>query len=331
MDIYVYSNEKRELLQEAKIGDLSKYLDDPECVVWVDMPLYNEDEKASAKKILYETFQFHRLTIKDCLGKQNQPKAEEFDSYVFFVLHGVDDKSNSMNFETKEISGYLGKNFLVTCHNHEFESIRKVKKSVNASSQSIKRGAPFLLYQVFDQLTDFYMPIIDDFDDNFNKLEDEVYERKSTRNNMLEKIMGFRRSVAHLKRVSTRQLEVLLKFSDGQFAIIPENDLPYFRDVQNHLLRISDLAESYRELISSLFDIHLNVTANKTNDVMKVLAVYNAVLLPLSLIAGIFGMNFEVMPGLSSPNGYFAVLFLMATIAFGLMVYFWWKGWFTND
>jgi magnesium transporter len=133
--------------------------------------------------------------------------------------------------------------------------------------------------------------------------------------------------VARLKRISSRQLDVLYRLSNGEFPQIPNNVLPFYRDVHDHLLRISDLSESYRDLVSGLFDIHFSVTANKTNEVMKVLAVFSAIMLPLSLIAGIYGMNFENMPELHSPHGYYLTLLLMIGIAVALLFYFWRQGW----
>jgi len=115
--------------------------------------------------------------------------------------------------------------------------------------------------------------------------------------------------------------------SHGEFPQIPANVLPFFRDVHDHLQRISDLSENYRDLVSSLFDIHFSVIATKTNEVMKTLAVVSAIILPLSLIAGIYGMNFENMPELKSQNGYYATLGLMVIITLGLLVYFWRRGW----
>jgi magnesium transporter len=115
--------------------------------------------------------------------------------------------------------------------------------------------------------------------------------------------------------------------SHGEFPQIPENILPFFRDVHDHLVRVSDLAEGYRDLANTLFDIHFSVVANRTNDVMKTLAVLSAIVLPLSLIAGIYGMNFEYMPELRSPYGYFATLGSMLLLAVLLLVYFWRRGW----
>jgi magnesium transporter len=195
-----------------------------------------------------------------------------------------------------------------------FRSIKVVKQQVRNSPFACRRGAAYLLHQILDQLVDLYMPMVDDFDRAINELEERVFHMKKGSKTILEEIMDLRRSVARLRRISARQLDVLYRISHGEFPQIPPNVLPFFRDVHDHLQRISDLSENYRDLVSSLFDIHFSVIATKTNEVMKTLAVVSAIILPLSLIAGIYGMNFENMPELKSQNGYFAVLGIMALV-----------------
>jgi magnesium transporter len=170
------------------------------------------------------------------------------------------------------------------------------------------------------------MPVVDDFDDSINELEERVLRMRGG-HGILEELMDLRRSVARLRRISTRQLDVLYRMSHGEFPQIPSNVLPFFRDVHDHLQRISDLAENYRDLVGGLFDIHFSVVATKTNEVMKTLAVVSAIILPLSLIAGIYGMNFEYMPELKTRNGYFLVLGVMAAVTAMLLWYFWRRGW----
>src|SRR4029078_988205 len=134
-----------------------------------------------------------------------------------------------------------------------------------------------------------------------NRLEERVFAMKKTSNEVLEQIMDVRRSVAGLRRISARQLEVLYRISHGEFRQIPTEMLPLYRDVHDHLVRISDLSDSYRDLVTGLFDVHLAVVGNRPNEVMKTLAVVSTIMLPLTLIAGIYGMNFENMPELKSP------------------------------
>jgi magnesium transporter len=174
---------------------------------------------------------------------------------------------------------------------------------------------------------DYYLPLVDVFDAEINVLVERVLTMRKGSNIVLEDIMDLRRSVARLKRISTRQLEVLYRMSHGEFVQIPANVLPFFRDVHDHLLRVTDLAENYRDLVGGLFGIHFSVIATKTNDVMKTLAVLSAIILPLTLIAGIYGMNFENMPELHSRHGYFYTLIAMAIITVLLLIYFWRRGW----
>ena len=144
--------------------------------------------------------------------------------------------------------------------------------------------------------------------------------------------MNLKRSVARLRRVTSKQLNVLYRISRGEFPLIEESHLPFYRDVYDHLLRVNDLAESYRELISGLLDIQFNVVSNRTNEIVKVLTIFSAIILPLSLIAGIYGMNFDNIPELHTRNGYFVTLGAMACIVIGLLFYFWRKGWiFENE
>ena len=328
MEIFVYRRGAGEVEEGFTEQDLPVLIADPTNVVWVDMQGETSEQQTEAKRILLDVFKFHYLTVEDCLETRNQPKVEAFPDYLYFIVHGVKpQETSSVNFVTKELDGYLGSNFVVTFHTERFRSIKKVKQQIRTSPFACQRGAAYLLHQILDQIVDFYMPIVDDFDNAINSLEERAFRPRNNDNLILEEIMDLRRSVARLKRISTRQLDVLYRLSHGEFPQIPENMLPFYRDVHDHLLRISDLSEGYRDLVSGLFDIHFSVTANKTNDIIKFLTIFSAIILPLSLIAGIYGMNFENMPELKTKNGYYATLGVMAAVALGLLFYFWYKGW----
>ena len=328
MDIFAYTKDDKTVQENVRVEDLPKLLADENTVIWVDLDIRNDEDLKEAESIYKNIFKFHHLTIEDCREARNQPKVEEFPEYLFFIVHGIKSKADTSNFKTKELDGYLGSNFVVTNRNEDFRSIASVKKQIASNPTAFKRGAAYLLHQILDKLVDFYMPIVDDFDVAINELEDRVYEMDTGGNEILEEIMDLRRSVARLKRVSTRQLDVLYRISHGEFPQIPENVLPFYRDVHDHLLRISDMAESYRDLVSGLFEIHFSVTANKTNDVMKFLALISATMLPLTLLSGIYGMNFVNMPMLQNQYGYYITLSLMVVIFTALIIYFWKKGWF---
>lgn len=327
MEIFVYRNTAERIEEGFTLKDLPGLLADKTNVVWVDFDVREPDDIKQAESVLLKIFKFHYLTVEDCIETRNQPKVEWFGDYLYFIVHGIKNETNSANFVTKELDGYLGDNFVVTYHNETFRSIENVKRQIRTTPLACRRGAAYLLHQILDQIVDLYMPVVDDFDKAINELEDRIFLMNRSNNKILEEVMDLRRSVARLKRISTRQLEVLYRISHGEFSQIPENVLPFYRDVHDHLLRISDLSESYRDLVSGLFDIHFSVTANKTNEVMKVMTLISTIMLPLSVIAGIYGMNFENMPELKTRYGYFVTLGVMLIVVTGLLWYFWRRGW----
>ena len=328
MEIFVYRKDAEKVEEGFTRDELPDLLADQSNVVWVDLRGETDEAVEEAKDVLLNVFGFHHLTVEDCIETRNQPKVEAFDKYIYFIVHGIKPgETNPGNFVTKELDGYLGSNYVVTFHVQRFKSIKAVKQQIRSTPFHCKRGAAYLLHHILDELVDLYMPIVDDYDKALNDLEDRVFDMKRPNNAVLGDVMDIRRSVARLKRISSRQLEVLYRMSHGEFPQIPENVLPFFRDVHDHLQRISDLSEGYRDMVSGLFDIHFAVVGNRTNDVMKTLAVLSAIILPLSLIAGIYGMNFDYMPELKSEFGYFSVLGLMALITIVLLVYFWRRGW----
>ncbi len=328
MEIFVYRKGADRVEEGFKPEDLPTLISDENNVVWVDMQGETEAHLEITKSTLLDVFGFHPLTIEDCLEIRNQPKIEAFPNYLFMIVHGIKPgETGPTNFATKELDCYLGSNFVVTFHIERFLSIKNVKQKIRSSSFICERGAAYLLHSILDELIDHYMPIVDDFDKSINDFEDRVFEMGRSSNAVLGEIMDLRRSVARLRRISARQLEVLYRLSHGEFPQIPPAVLPFYRDVHDHLVRITDVSESYRDLVSSLFEIHFSVVASRTNDVMKTLAVVSAIILPLSLIAGIYGMNFEHMPELRTANGYFLTLGFMGFLTAILLWYFWRRGW----
>lgn len=328
IEIFLYRVGSEKVEKGFSFAELPKLLADDSNVIWVDMFATDDEERKTFRHILLNIFKFHHLTVEDCLETRNQPKIEPFNDYVYMIVHGVKPKeTNHINFVTKELDIYLGKNYLVTFHAEEFRSIEAVKHQIEDNPFACKRGAAYLLHQILDVIVDLYAPIVDDFDAAIENLETRVLQRPKNNNRILEELMDIRRSVARMRRISSRQLEVLNRISHGEFPQIPATLIPFFRDVHDHLLRISDLADSYRDFVSSLFDIHFSVVASKTNEIMKTLAICSTIILPLSLIAGIYGMNFENMPELRSRYAYFIVLGTMLSLTLILLGYFWHRGW----
>lgn len=333
MEIFVYRKGSTKVEEGFTREDLPELLKDETNVVWVDLQGETEEQLEVAKDVLLNVFGFHHLTVEDCIETRNQPKVEAYEKYLYFIVHGIKQgETNPGNFVTKELDGYLGSNYVVTFHIQRFRSIKTVKQKLRSSTFVCQRGAAYLMHHILDELVDLYMPIVDEFDEAINALEDRVFDMKNNNSAVLGEVMDVRRSVARLRRISSRQLEVLYRMSHGEFPQIPVNMLPFFRDVHDHLQRISDLSEGYRDLVAGLFDIHFAVVGNRTNDVMKTLAVLSAIILPLSLLSGIYGMNFDNLPGKDWQHGYWATIGVMVLITVALLYYFWRRGWiFQSD
>jgi magnesium transporter len=323
MEIFVYQKGADFVEENFPIEKLPEFLKNPDNLVWVDLEAPSKEDEM----VLADVFHFHPLSIEDAVMTRNLPKVEAFPEYLFFIVHGIKSETNPANFVTKELDGYLGKNFVVTYHHENFRSIDKVKQQIRSSAFVFGRGADYLLHQILDELVDLYLPLVDDFDNAINGIEERIFRTKKANDAILEEILDLKRSVARLRRITSRQLNVLYRISRGEFPLIEEAHLPFYRDVHDHLLRVSDLAESYRDLIGGLLDIQFSVVSNRTNEVVKVLTIFSAIILPLSLIAGIYGMNFENMPELRTKNGYYFTLGFMLIVTIGLLFYFWRKGW----
>ena len=223
MEIIVYRNNSDKIEEGFTAKDLPELLADETNVVWVDFLGETPEQLAEAKDVMLNVFKFHYLTVEDCMETRNQPKIEAFTDYIYFIVHGVKpEETNSTNFVTKELDAFLGENFVVTFHVERFKSIKKVKQQLRISPFACKRGAGYLLHQILDYLVDLYMPIIEDFDYSINDLEDRVFLMKKGNNEILEEIMDLRRSVVRLKRISSRQLDVLYRISHGEFEQIPD-------------------------------------------------------------------------------------------------------------
>jgi magnesium transporter len=323
MEIFVHRNGSEKIEEGFTVEQLPELLKQEKVVIWVDLP---EPTRAD-DQILLDVFHFHPLTIEDCRENRHYPKIEEFPGYLYLILHGVRADTSPDHFNTIELDAFLGSNFVITYHHEYFRSIDNVKKLLRTSTVICRRGPGFLLHQILDQIVDYYSPVLDDFDDRIDKLEDDIFSLRRPSNLILAEIMDLKRGVLRLRRISAKQMDVLYRMSRGEYSLIDQQMLPFYRDVYDHLVRVTDLAENYRDLISGALEAYLSVVSNKLNEIMKVLTIFSAIMLPLTFIAGVYGMNFENMPELHSRYGYYTVWVIMIVVAVGMLYFFWKRGW----
>ncbi len=289
-------------------------------LLWVDI----EGDDPEDISLMSDVFHFHRLAIDDCLGERiNPPKVDEFENHIFIILHGVNHTIDSDIVETTQLELFIGSNFVVSHHTFPILSTNEVKRLVEESGRPMRRGADFLAHEIADALIDNVLPTIDTMNDIADDIEEEAIHnpQKTT----LEAILKLKRSTIKIHRVMIPQREILNRLSRREFHIITQEAQIYFRDIYDHLVRIEDLNQGIRDRIDNSLSTYMSSVANKQNETMRILSIVAAIFLPLTLVAGIYGMNFDYMPELSIRWGYFAVLGLMAVVIISVLWWLWLK------
>ncbi len=313
-------------IRRLTLKELSQCLSSPEGVLWVDLenPLEAEEET-----LLVSVFDFHPLAIEDTQRGADEeghlPKVEDFGEYLFIIFNPVeasatassDDSRGGFEIRTTQLSAFLSKRALVTHHYSPLRSITNAQQLLSKNPKALARGPDFLFHIIIDELVDNYTPILDQLDSLMDDMEREVFH-EPTQETMV-RILQMRRNITTLRRVAFYQREMLNRLSRGEFTLITRDEMLYYRNVFDHLVRMTDLTDSYRETVGGLLDAYLSVTSNKLSQVMKVLTIISTIFLPLSVITGFFGMNFAHLPGLESPMGVILTTLSMVLVAGGML------------
>jgi magnesium transporter len=274
---------------EVQPTELAALRSDPAVMLWVDLMPANGEEHA-AERMLLEQFGFHTLAVDDALSETHVPKVDDWRDYIYIVLHAVRFEPATRRLHTLELDAFVGKNYLVTHHTEKISSMEAIWAATCREPRRLAEGTDNLLYQIVDTLVADYMPLVDQLDDWIDEVENEIF-KKPTPHTLVRIIRQKRRLVAMRRSLSALR-EVLNKLARDDYAVIDPRDRVYFRDVYDHVVRLYEIVESMRDLISGSLDTYLSVTSNRTNEIMKTLTVVNVIFLPISFLAGFWGMNF---------------------------------------
>jgi magnesium transporter len=271
-------------------------------------------------------FHFHPLAIEDTLKDVNHPKVDDYDDYIFMTVHGIRFDAPTDQFFTRELDIFLGPNYLVTHHEGPMRSISAARDLCAKNLQkSMPRGADFLLHQILDQLFDHYFPNLDLIEDKIQHIQVEVFENPTA--TTLDQIFVLRRDIMQMRRLCMPQRELVNRISRSEFKVVSDRAAVYFRDIYDNLYRLVDASFSYQDTIQGTLDAYLSSVSNRLNETMKRLTVITATLASLTVISGIYGMNFEHMPELKWRFGYLWALGLMLAVPTSLVLWFKRKGW----
>jgi magnesium transporter len=289
-------------------------------MLWVDI----EGDAEDGIRVMRDLFNFHRLAIDDCVATLvHPPKVDNFQDHIFLIVHGINYTAETDIVETSQVELFIGQNFVVSHHSLPMYSCNAVQQLVEEDTYPLKRGADFLAHQIIDTIIDNVMPTIDIMNDVADDIEEEAVH--NPRRETLEAILKLKRSAMRLHRVMAPQREILNRFSRREFSVISEEAQIFYRDIYDHLVRIEELNMNIRERTDNALSTYMSSIANRQNETMKVLSIVAAIFLPLSLLAGIYGMNFEYMPELTWRWGYFAVLGVMVCAILSVIWWLWLK------
>jgi magnesium transporter len=319
----LYANSKGNVTTDVPATHWRTTLKDAGGLLWVD---FAHEPSESLEPHLQEVFSLHSLAIDDALRETHVPKIDNWQTSVYICVHAVDFDPTTNALTTNEVDIFLGANFLVTLHWEPVAALDRLWKHVSDDhlGHRLTNGADHLLYDMLDLIVADYMPVIDKLDDALDRLEDEVFDRPTQ--HTLNDIFSVKRALLRLRRIVTPQREVLNRLARDDYPFIDPRDRVYFRDVYDHLVRLADLVESLRDLVGGTMDTYLSVVSNRTNDIMKALTVVSVLMLPISFIAGFFGMNFTGVPW-DNDVLLWIVVVVMALVPLAMLAWFKRRGW----
>ena len=284
--------------------------------VWVDLNRPSPEES----RVLIDTFHFHQFAVEDALSALHHPKIESYGDYLYLILHGIDFRASEHRFRTQDVDFFLGAQFLVTVHPGVSRSLGKVGGACARDSRILGDGPGMLLYRIVDTMVDNYRPEVDKLGRRLDELEEEVFVRPNPQ--LSRRILEFKKDIASLRRVVMPQRDAVGRLARREFSLISEPLAYGFRDVHDHLVRLSDEAMFFQDRISSILDAHLAAVSNQLNQVMKVLTIIATLFMPLTVFTGMYGMNVPLphLPGGDTAQ-FWWILGIMLAIS-GAMVYF---------
>ncbi len=285
-------------------------------IIWVDVP----DPTSQDFDELAKEFSFHPLSIEDVRQEHQRPKVEEYNGYYFIVLYEAELVEDN-HLKLRELNIFLGRNYLVTVHSQPIRAIAATEKLWREWTDLAERGTGLLVYLLIDPIVDEYMPLLDNLSDKIDDLEDAIFAE--TNQDALEEIFRMKKQLLFLRRSITPLRDVFNTLLRREQPIFSRETSVYFQDVFDHLIRVTDTIDILRDMLGSIMDAYLSIASNRMNSVMKRLTSIATILMSVTLIAGIYGMNFERMPELKWHFGYVGALASMLIV--GLAIYFYFR------
>ncbi len=316
--VFVYDRGTGRLERDPDPSRIGEILADPDRLLWLDLENPGEEEYG----LLRSQFSFHPLLIGDCINPQHYPKCDDMDSYIFLVLHSVYyylEKEDEEALSVREIDIFAGSNYIVTVHGGHIRAVTSNRRLLESSERIMTEGAGRLLYHLIDAMVDNYIDIIHNLSEKSEELENAVLA--GGRPALVKRIISLRRNVMTMRRVLLPQTELIYRFAHGKIVSVHPKEVIYFRDIHDHLTRVSYLVENLRDMVKSLLDVYHSSLSNNLNNTMKILTIIATIMMPMTLISGIGGMNVLFPFGMRETMAGFWVLIGIMLVCVSLLLY----------
>ncbi|MFH0840353.1 MAG: magnesium/cobalt transporter CorA [Candidatus Omnitrophota bacterium] len=317
----VYCNGKGEIINNLKPEEMKAVVQSEKDVLWLDIINPEKTELDMIEKI----FELHPLTIEDCINTITRPKVDRFEKYLFIVMHGATLTPRAQKVKTIELNMCIGKNYIITIHQEPMKGISNTMERIQKNPQSMAKGADVLLHLVVDSLVDNYLPVLDVMDYKISNIETQIL--KNPNQSILNSIFTLKKEVLNMRRFIGPQRDTVNFLSKEDSSFIHAKTRIYFRDVYDNMIFINDTIDTYRDILNSALDVYISTVSNKTNEIMKVLTMIATIMMPLTLITGVYGMNFRYMPILNWEYGFLGISIVMLILGVSMLVYFKRKEW----
>lgn len=313
-----YENGSR--LADLSVEEISDYLERPGCFVWVALSDATPHELDQMK----EEFDLHDLAVEDARHGHQRPKIEEYGDSLFAVMHQLELTKGE--FSVSEVNVFVGRNYVLSVRNHSQQHFLGVRERCEREPKLLEHGSGFVFYALMDAVVDRYFPIMDRLESELEEIEEQIFAKGAARAN-IERLYDLKRKITLLKHAVAPLMEAAGKLSGGRGPAVCANSRDYFRDVYDHLTRINASIENIRETIGTAIQVNLSMVTIEESEVNKRLAAWAGIFAVATALAGIWGMNFEVMPELQWKYGYPTAIFVITTACIFLYIRFKRAGW----
>lgn len=296
---------------------IERWQNDSNAFIWIDLA---DNPKREERALLETAFDIHPLAIEDAQRDRHPPKYEEFENHVFILLKALSADTDDIDFDTIQLSLFISDRFLISRRTGDSPSVEKFWRALANNSHLFEAGTEALALKIIRHIVDRYLRIILGFERRLDTLEDDVL--RDTRDQLLGELVSSKARLKWLRRYLLYHLQIFQTIRDKRSRQPEAVHVHEINDIYEHLERANSLVTLYYELASDLMDGYLSLASHRLNMIMKVLTIVTAIFIPLGFLAGIYGMNFEHMPELHARSGYYILLAVMGSIAFGLLVLF---------